>query len=73
LPCNPNFAGLVGPENQNWKAACRYVVEHVRPDDLIIGGINPGPLCTYHYIDPALRPSGTSGNVYVFLQSAMSQ
>ncbi len=61
LPGIAKMHQTIGREKQNWKAACRYVTEHVRPDDLIIGGINLGPLCVYHYIDPALRPSVVFG------------
>lgn len=48
-------------QKQNWKAACRYVSEHAHSDDRIIGGINLGPLCVYHYIEPELRPSVVFG------------
>ncbi len=61
LPGIAKIHQTIGWEKQNWKAACRYVAEHVRPDELIIGGINLGPLCVYHYIDPTLRPSVVFG------------
>jgi 4-amino-4-deoxy-L-arabinose transferase-like glycosyltransferase len=42
-------------EKQDWRTAARFVEQHFRVGDFIVGGRNAGSLCIAYYIHPDLR------------------